>query len=100
VVEAAYSQASALRYACERSQSQRSWKVSVDARNQQLLEAAELRIELLQAELKRYLNSCAPDAKLSQDITDLGLDALKSAAQEVRENWQASRASNQTPSGR
>jgi hypothetical protein len=98
VVEAAYSHASALRYACEQGQQRRSNRVSVDARNQQYLYAAELKVELLQKDLKRYLNSCTPDGKLSQELTDLGLDALKNEAQSVRERWEASRLKNSSSS--
>jgi hypothetical protein len=95
VAEAVYSHASALRYVCEQGQQGRSFKVDVEKRNQQYREAAELKVEMLQRELKRYLSSCAPDAKLSQDLTEIGLDALKNEAQQARESWEATRA--QTP---
>jgi hypothetical protein len=53
---------------------------------------------MLEKQLSRYLSSCAPDAKLSQEITDLGLDALKNEAQARREAWWATRASWQNVS--
>jgi hypothetical protein len=57
------------------------------------LEANQAKAKLLEASLLRYLSSCAPDPKLTSELSRLGLDALMQDGKAARDEWLASRAS-------
>jgi hypothetical protein len=57
-------------------------------------------IKDLKASLLGYLASCVPDAELSRQLTDAGLDALNKVGRILRDNWLASRASAPAAGGR
>ena len=56
------------------------------------LSSAQARVSSMQASLLKFLGSCAPDAALSTQLSEAGLDALKQQGQEARQSWKATRA--------
>jgi hypothetical protein len=55
--------------------------------------AAQKEVEYLEAELLKYLSSCAPSPELAQQLIDAGMIGLLFHGNETYQNWQASRAS-------
>jgi len=62
--------------------------------------SSEDEVKDLKAGLLGYLASCVPDAELSRQLTDAGLDALNKVGKILRDNWLASRASAPAAGGR
>lgn len=62
--------------------------------------SAEDEVKNLKASLLGYLASCVPDADLSRQLTDAGLDALNKVGKILRDNWLARRASAPAAGGR
>jgi hypothetical protein len=56
------------------------------------VENTHAKVKSLQASLLRYLSSCVPDAKLSAELSAMGLDALMQEGRAAREEWLAERA--------
>jgi hypothetical protein len=54
---------------------------------------AEEEVKQLKAGLLGYLASCVPDADLSRQLSQAGLDSLAKVGRILRENWLAKRAS-------
>jgi hypothetical protein len=89
VVEAEYAFQSAMAARCAQRPIRTPANFRSDVRN-----ALSAKISSLEKALRRYLSSCAPDAKLAQEITDLGLGALSSETRRQREAWWATRWQN------
>jgi hypothetical protein len=71
----------------------RGRKTTVGVLQQRQLMTTHARVKSLEAALLQYLKSCKPDATLSRQLADSGLDALARKAQKDRIKWKtASRA--------
>jgi hypothetical protein len=62
--------------------------------------AEQAKAKFLEQSLTRFLASCEPDATLSREIADAGLEALMSAAEKTRNEWMAERAAGGPGGGR
>ena len=62
--------------------------------------SGEDQVKQLKADLLGYLASCVPDAELSRQLTDAGLDALNRTGKALRNNWLAKRAAAPAAGGR
>lgn len=65
-----------------------------------MLIAGEDQVKDLKASLLGYLASCVPDAELSRQLTDAGLDSLNKIGKTLRNNWLAKRAAAPAAGGR
>lgn len=91
IVEAEYKRAEARQEHCQ-AEVNRARPTSVARRRADALQAAQERMDSLRESLLRYLSSCAPDAKLSRELSKLGLDDLMKEGKANRIDWLAQRA--------
>ena len=66
---------------------------TVAMRRAEMMLRYQAELDSLRGSLLRYLSSCAPDANLAAELTNLGLDSLMKDGKAAYDEWQASRAS-------
>ena len=92
IVEAHYQRLEVRQEQCTRSVAGRA-PTTVAMRRAEMMLRYQAELDSLRGSLLRYLSSCAPDAKLAAELTNLGLDSLMKDGKAAYDEWQASRAS-------